>query len=1050
MQSAASGGWMSAAAALAVLAAAGPPQVPGAAPAPIALTLSGGGPSIRVWHEPDEGGRLVPVYSISSQGRPWSRPRRTSYEILLRYDAFDPAVRQPPVPAALAAPAARDAEERIEIVQFITQPLPEYRDAITGLGGRVLQYLAQHAHLVRMTPAVSAQVRELPFVRWVGPYHPAYRLEGALVDPAAGIPPQARYNIMVFEAGPVQKAAVAARIEAMGGTVNRPDAGRQLLEATLAPAQLLQAAAWNEVLFIDRWSAWGTDMDLAREIGGANYVEGITGFSGQGVRGEVIDAGFNIDHGDLQSPPLLLHTPVDVHSHGAATSGIVFGDGTFNPVGRGMLPDAQGIAADADVVFLGLPRYDHTAQLRQAPWFAVFQSSSVGNTQVTEYTTISADTDAMLFDFDVLHCQSQSNTGNQESRPQAWAKNIVSVGGIRHQDTLAIADDCWGCGPTAASIGPAEDGRIKPDLCHFYDNVFTTTSGAPDAYTPTFGGTSAATPIVAGHFGIFFQMWADGLFGYPVDPAATVFDNRPHMTTAKAMLIITAEPYAFDGESHDLTRVHQGWGMPSLRNLYDRRDRMFIVDETDLLGNLESAVYALVVNEGEPAARFTLTWADPPGVPASARHRVNDLSLRVTSPSGTVYWGNQGLLSFNWSVAGGAADTVDTVENVLVESPQAGTWTVEVLADEINEDGHLETPMLDADFALVASGVQQVLPAMVIRLPDGAPGLVAPGVPADIAVRILDGAETLVPGSAALHYRFDPGDSFTAIPLAHLVGPDYVATLPGPSCAASPQFYFSAAGDGGTVVTEPGNAPDSLYEAGVGIVATVLSDDFETDQGWTVENDAGLTDGAWDRGVPAGGGDRGDPPQDFDGSGNCFLTDNVDGNSDVDGGATSLISPVYDLTGLDAQAVFGLWYSNNVGSAPNEDVLRIYVSDDGGSSWVLARTIGPASGTGWSVVSVPVSDFVVPGAGNRFRFEASDLGEGSVVEAAIDAFRITTVQCADPGPADLDSDGQIGVTDLLALLAAWGTDPGGPPDLDGDGIVGVTDLLSLLAGWGPC
>ncbi|MEE9129609.1 MAG: hypothetical protein V3T84_06285 [Phycisphaerales bacterium] len=51
---------------------------------------------------------------------------------------------------------------------------------------------------------------------------------------------------------------------------------------------------------------------------------------------------------------------------------------------------------------------------------------------------------------------------------------------------------------------------------------------------------------------------------------------------------------------------------------------------------------------------------------------------------------------------------------------------------------------------------------------------------------------------------------------------------------------------------------------------------------------------------------------------------------------------------------------------------------------------------------------------------------------------------------DLDNDGTVGATDLVALLAAWGTDPGGPPDFDGDGIVGSSDLLSLLVNWGPC
>ena len=53
-------------------------------------------------------------------------------------------------------------------------------------------------------------------------------------------------------------------------------------------------------------------------------------------------------------------------------------------------------------------------------------------------------------------------------------------------------------------------------------------------------------------------------------------------------------------------------------------------------------------------------------------------------------------------------------------------------------------------------------------------------------------------------------------------------------------------------------------------------------------------------------------------------------------------------------------------------------------------------------------------------------------------------------PWDLDASGSVGITDLLALLAAWGTDPGGPPDFDGDGTVGIVDLLALLTNWGPC
>ncbi|MBT8486997.1 MAG: hypothetical protein KJO43_15575, partial [Phycisphaerae bacterium] len=56
----------------------------------------------------------------------------------------------------------------------------------------------------------------------------------------------------------------------------------------------------------------------------------------------------------------------------------------------------------------------------------------------------------------------------------------------------------------------------------------------------------------------------------------------------------------------------------------------------------------------------------------------------------------------------------------------------------------------------------------------------------------------------------------------------------------------------------------------------------------------------------------------------------------------------------------------------------------------------------------------------------------------------------DPCPEDLDDSGDVGFSDLLAVLANWGPCPGCPEDLDGSGDVGFADLLSVLANWGPC
>jgi serine protease AprX len=1021
------------------------------------ISVAGSDVVVKLWTDRNHEGDLAPHYAIAHDGTNFTEPQTTSYLVKLRYAEFDPL--GPDLLPAVAPEVEAGDDTNLYIVQFVTHPLEAYRAAIRDLGGIVRNFLPDDCHIVEMDPTVLDAVEGLPFVRWVGAFHPAYRLEEFMVDNvdrAEELYPLLRYNIMLFESSEETKNAVADAIEALGGLVDSRNSGKYLITATLTPEQLFAVARMDDVLFIDRWGPYEADMDKSRELSGANYLEDQAGYTGQDVRGEVFDLGFNLNHVDFASRPLIQHGAVGPDTHGAATSGIVFGDGTGNPNARGVLPSGQGIVADLDTVGLEGPgRYANSGELLDLE--AVFQTASVGSPRTTSYTTISADTDAMIFDFDLLHCQSQSNAGTRNSRPQAWAKNIVSGGGVYHYDTLTRDDDCW-CG--GASIGPASDGRIKPDLCHFYDDTLTTTCCGPTDYTFSFGGTSGATPNICGYTGLFFQMWSEGIFGNEVDPLGSVFDNRPHAATAKAVMINTATQYPFSGAGHDLTRVHQGWGMPDVRTIYDLRNKMFIIDETDPLRDGDSILYTVEVSPGEPELKATMVYRDPPGTPNSSVHRINDLSLRVTSPSGDMYWGNNGLLETMYSTTGGVANEVDTVENVFVQNPEQGMWTIEVFGMEVVAETHEETfGVLDADFALVVSGVVETLPPLVLRVLTVPPTIIPPGVETEIEVEILEGSEIIVPGTELAHYRLDPADEFVSMPLQPLGDNHYLATIPGADCDETPQFYFSVEGDGGTVISNPPNAPESFYEIPtIGEIITIFEDDFEFDNGWTVENVGGLTDGAWERGVPAGGGDRGDPPVDADGSGRCYVTDNADGNSDVDDGSTILTSPDLDASNPAAAISYYRWYSNTEGDNPMADIFVVEVSDDGGNTWVELEVVGPGGSEvsgGWFHKEFLIAD--IAGIANseqfRIRFTASDLDGGSVVEAGVDGVEISYFNCDELGiPGDVNGDGAVDINDLLQLLAAWGDCPDPPADcpedLNDDGVVDIFDLLELLANWG--
>ncbi|MGE3174980.1 MAG: S8 family serine peptidase [Planctomycetota bacterium] len=631
------------------------------------------------------------------------QPGDVGPRVRLIYQEFDPTIAEPSVPPSLQSRAA----DRLWIVQFAGLPTEAGRAAVRAAGAELHGYLPDNAYVVRMDNDTAKTVGALPSSRWVGRYHPAYRLEPQLVaDHLVGkLPPAQRYNIVVVDKHR-DKPALAAAIQAMGGRVDDEQSGSLLFTVTLNGAQLIRAAALDQVLWIDRWTPPENDMDNARVQGGGNYVELQGGYTGSGLNVHIYE-GIQATHPDFTGGAVNVRSGGGADTHGHATAGIVFGNGNSNPAVRGMAPDCDKFFTQYSSVTTS--RFNVVNELVNIHEVS-HTTASWGGGLTRAYTSVSADADDIVFTHDIPWTQSQSNAGTQDSRPEAWAKNVISIGGVQHFNNSNPLDDSWLAGN--GSTGPAADGRIKPILCAYYDSIGTSDRTGTDGYSTGdwssgFGGTSGATPIVAGHNVLAIQMFTDAIFGNTLrNPGAlSRHVNRPHFTTLQALQIVSARQYAFTAGSTNNRREHCGWGFPDLQRMYDNRTKTLLVDETEVLGQGETSRWLVTVAPGETELKICMAYADPAANPAAAKTRINDLSLRVESPTGAVYWGNNGLQQGNYSVANpNAEDDVNTIECVFVQNPPAGTWIVDVRATLVAVDSHVETPEVDADFGLAVSG----------------------------------------------------------------------------------------------------------------------------------------------------------------------------------------------------------------------------------------------------------------------------------------------------------------------------------------------------------
>jgi hypothetical protein len=331
-----------------------------------------------------------------------------------------------------------------------------------------------------------------------------------------------------------------------------------------------------------------------------------------------------------------------------------------------------------------------------------------------------------------------------------------------------------------------------------------------------------------------------------------------------------------------------------------------------------------------------------------------------------------------------------------------------------------------------------------ISFPGGAPSLVSP------AGQAVTFDAVIQPGVTVTNKRFyyNTPSGTQGLSVTQVDADAFSATLPAVACGSAVGFAVEF-----TTATETFRLPSTGFlpaTAAFG-VATGFTDEMEIDQGWTVggAGDA-ATAGLWARVDPVGTAAQ--PEDDHTVAGvRCWITGNgvvggALGAADIDGGQTTLTSPIFDATVIDTPYIsYWRWYSNNAGAAPNEDSMPVEISNSGGTTWVPLEVVSENVGA-WVQKKFRIADFVAPTSTMRIRFRASDLFSGSIVEAGVDDVKLYGFDCTVARPADVNGDGVVDGADLSILLGNWGNSGAG--DIDGSGQVNGADLGAMVADWG--
>jgi Subtilase family/Secretion system C-terminal sorting domain len=396
---------------------------------------------------------------------------------------------------------------------------------------------------------------------------------------------------------------------------------------------------------------------------------------GRNLRGEGVMVGIGDDSDPLRHIDLtgrvINRVAIGGDFHGVHVQGIFGGAGNIEEKFTGYAPKVNIIAQAFSNILAYAPAYVQDYGM-------VITNNSYGNiindcSSFGTYSLYSRILDQQAFDLPQLqNVFAAGNSGGLTCSPYPAkfktvlgdyqsAKNVIVVGNTTELGIIS----------GSSSRGPVKDGRIKPEISTQGTQVVSTFPG--NAYSFN-SGTSMSSPAVAGGLSLLYQRYRQ------------LHSNaNPKNGLMKALLCNGATDIGNSGPDYT---YGFGW-MNLLRSVKMLEQNNYF---NDSVANSNTNTHSITVPANTAQLKVMLYWNDPAAAVLATQTLVNDLDLEVVDPSAITNLPKllDTIPANVNNTAGTGADHINNIEQVVINNPAAGTYSIKVKGTAVTQNPRQE------------------------------------------------------------------------------------------------------------------------------------------------------------------------------------------------------------------------------------------------------------------------------------------------------------------------------------------------------------------------